>query len=150
MKKFYFKFQSLLNYRKHRRELCRIYLGHVLANDRELIAQRHSFEQDRMNQLQELRGLGERGAFDIDSSSSRRYYAGQLVGFMQLVDRNRELVADQMALCRKALSKADQEVKVLEKLEEKQKSEFLYQEERRNAHELEDIWMAGHIEEYKK
>ncbi|MCH7689245.1 MAG: hypothetical protein IH899_21650 [Planctomycetes bacterium] len=69
---------------------------------------------------------------------------------MQLVDRNRSLIAQQLVLCRQALSKADQDVKVLEKLEEKQREEFRYDEERREAHELEEVWISGHLREYTR
>ena len=150
LKLFQFKFQALLNYREYRRNLCRFYLAEVLANDRELVSQRRSLERNRSNQLDELRDLSRGGDVDIDRSASRRYFAGQLTGEMQLVDRNRSLIAQQLDLCRQALSKADQDVKVLEKLEEKQREEFQYNEERREAHELEEIWISGHIREFTR
>jgi len=150
LKKFKFKFQSLLNFRRHRRDLCRLYLAQVLAKDRKLIGQRHSLKRERLEQLHELREIGRAGNMDIDRSASRRYFAGQLTGEMHLVDRNRELVAQQLKLCQQALSKADQDVKVLEKLEEKQRAEFLYHRERRDGHELDEIWMAGHLREFTK
>ncbi len=150
MKDFQFKFQALLNYRKYRRNLCRLYLAEVLANERELISQRHSLERDRSNQLDELRDLSREGDINIDRSASRRFFAGQLIGEMQLVDTNRSLIAQQLVLCRQTLSKADQDVKVLEKLEEKQREEFRYYEERREAHELEEVWMSGHLKEYTR
>ncbi len=147
MKQFQFKFQALLNFRKYRRNLCRLYMAEVLANDRDLVSQRRSLERDRSNQLDELRDLSREGDVNVDRSASRRYFAGQLTGEMHLVNRNRSLIAQQLVLCRQALSKADQDVKVLEKLEEKQREEFRYYEERREAHELEEAWISGHLRE---
>ncbi len=66
------------------------------------------------------------------------------------MDRNRSLIAQQLVLCRQALSKADQDVKILEKLEEKQREEFQYYEERREEHELEEAWLSGHLKEYTR
>ena len=150
MKQFQFKFQALLNYREYRRNLCRLYLAEVLANDRDLVSQRRSLERNRNDQISELRDLSREGDVNIDRSASRRYFAGQLSGEMQLVDKNRSLIAQQLVLCRQALSKADQDVKVLEKLEEKQREEFYYDEERREAHELEEVWISGHLREYTR
>ena len=148
LKQFQFKFQALLNYRRNRRNLCRLYLAEVLANDHDLISQRRSLELNRNDQINELRELSREGDMNIDLSASRRYFTGQLTGEMQLVDRNRELISQQLKLCRQALSKADQDVKALENLEEKQKEEFLYYEERREEHELEEVWLSGHFKEY--
>ncbi|MCH7990023.1 MAG: flagellar FliJ family protein [Planctomycetes bacterium] len=150
MKDFQFKFQSLLNYRRYRRNLCGIYLAEVLVKDRDLVSQRGSLERDRHDQLDELRDLSREGDVNIDRSASRRYFAGQLTGEMQLVDDNRSLIAQQLDLCRQALSKADQDVKVLEKLEEKQREVFRYDEERHEANELEEVWMSGHLREYTR
>jgi flagellar export protein FliJ len=150
LKEFQFKFQALLNYRKYRRNLCRLYLAEVLANDRDQISQLRSLERNRSSQLGELRDLSREGDVNIDRSASRRYFAGQLTGEMQLVIRNRSLIAQQLILCRQALSKSDQDVKVLEKLEEKQREEFRYDEERREAYELEEVWMSGHLREYTR
>jgi flagellar export protein FliJ len=150
LKAFQFKFQALLNYRENRRNLCRLYLAEALANDRDLVSQRRSLERNRNDQISELRDLNREGDVNIDRSASRRYFAGQLSGEMQRVDRNRSLIAQQLVLCRQALSKADQDVKVLEKLEEKQREEFRYDEERREAHELEEIWISGHLREYTR
>jgi flagellar biosynthesis chaperone FliJ len=60
--------------------------------------------------------------------------------------RRRE-VAEQVSLCRKALVKADQGVKVLEQLRERQLREFERAEEHREAREREEIWQAGRMRE---
>ena len=140
MRIFAFQFDALLKLRRHRRDLCRQLLAQVLASDRELIAQREDLERARLGQLGELRELGREGEVDVDRTATRRYYAGQLAGRSHAVERNRELVTRQLLLCRQALAESDRDVKVLEKLEEREKAAFRYAEERHEARELEDAW----------
>ncbi len=143
MKTFHFKFEPLLKLRQYRRDLCRQLLASVLEDDARLVAERSKLEATRRFQLDEMKNLGASGSVDISGSAARRYYSGQLVVEMRLVDRRREVVAQQIDLCRKALVRADQEVKALEKIEEKQRSEYDYEQERRTSRELEDAWSAA-------
>ncbi len=119
-------------------------LARLLADDRTLVEQRRHLQNQRLVQLDELRRLGEAGDVDVDGSTSRRYYTGRLLGQAAVVDRNRELLQQQLQLCRQALMKADQDVKALEKLAERRRAEFLYEDERRTARVLEDTWAAAH------
>lgn len=145
MPAFVFKFESVLRVRRHRRDQCRRMLADLLADDDKLAAERAHLEQTRTEQLDELRELGRRGEVDIDRSASRQYYIGRLLGEMRLVDRKRETLAGQLKLCRQALVKADQEVKMLEKLREKHEHEFRAAHERHSARELEDTWLASRL-----
>ena len=142
MRKFTFQFESLLKYRRNQRDLCRQLLAKVLADDDRLAAQKKTLVQNRNDLLDELRNLSQAGEIDVSRSASRRYYAGQLLGDIRLVERNQQLVLEQLQLCQQVLTKADQEVKVLEKLEERRRAEFLYEQERRTTHEVEDVWLA--------
>jgi len=66
---------------------------------------------------------------------------------MLFIDRDREIVGEQMGQCRQALIQADREVKVLEKLRDKQHATFLYEQNRNEGRELEELWMATHLTE---
>jgi flagellar protein FliJ len=147
VKGFRFKLQSLLNIRRNRRDQCRQVLAEVLAHDDQLVARKTQYEQQRINQLGELRRLTSSGDLNVDASASRRYFAGQLTGWMLQVDQQRAIIAEQLELCRRALVQADQEVKALENLEEKQRAEYVYLQEQREQRELEDSWSATHREE---
>jgi len=103
-----------------------------------------------MEQLDELRDMGQPGQIDVDKSASRRYFAGRLVGDLQLLEKNRNLLAQQLQFCRQTLAKADQDVKALEKLRENQLAAFRYQTERQAMHELDEAWQATKIEERSK
>lgn len=99
-------------------------------------------EQTRRGQLDQLRAILSNGPADIDSAAARRFYAGQLTAQIAAVERNQDLVAEQQTICRQALSRTDRDVKILEKLEEKHRAAFVYEEERQTQRELEDAWMS--------
>lgn len=138
MKAFAYKFEPVLKLRRNQRDLCRQLLADALRRDDELLLARGRVVADRHVQLDEIREKGRGGDVDIDGSASRRFYAGQLIGDIGRIERQRALAAQQIALCRQHLLKADQAVKVLEKLEEKQRSDFQFEQERRAARELDE------------
>ena len=148
MKNFRFKFAALRKFRENRRDLCRQLLAQLFADDTRLIDEKSKLEQTRLSQLEELRQLAFQGPVDVDRVSARRYHAGQLVGEMRVADHQRSLLAKQIELCRTALAKADQDVRILEKLEERQRAEFRNEQERREQLELHDVWLAAHCGEF--
>ncbi len=147
---FSFKFESLLSYRENRRDLCRQLLARVLADEQELIAQREQLVSHRIGQLEELRQISDMGRVDVDRSAARRYFAGRLVAEIDMVDRRRQLVVQQIGLCRQTLARADQDVKVLEKLKAKAKAAFDEREEKHLSRELEESWRAIHATEVSR
>ena len=150
MKTFAFKFEPVLKLRRYRRDLCRQLLAQVLADDAQLVSQRQSMESARQHQLAELRSLSEGGVVDISGAASRRYYIGQLAGEIRAVEHRREVVAQQIALCRQALVRADQDVKALEKIGEKQRREYEDEQDRLGARELEDVWSSARSAEIRR
>lgn len=130
--------------------MCRQLLAGVFADENNLISQGERLETTRQQQFEELRQLGQPGEVDVDKTASRRYYAGQLLGGMQQLQRQRDVVSQQLQLCRQALVKADQQVKVLEKLEERQRAEFRYLQERQAAKQLEDEWLAMRAKDFSR
>ena len=150
MRKFVFKFETLLKFRRSRRDLCLQQVAQVLDADRAMQAERESLEQRRLEQLDQLRKLGQAGELDVDRTASRRLYAVQLSNEIRLVEQKRQELARLLEGSRQALVKADQEVKVLEKLKEKQWAQFLDAQERQTARELDEAWLATHAGEYAK
>lgn len=144
MKKFVFKFVSLMKLRVNERDLRRQLLAEVLRRDDEFLQMRKRLEGERTTQIDDIRQRGSGGQLDVDGSASRRFYAGQLTVDMELIDRHRHLLAQQAAVCRQALIKADQAVKTLENIEAKDRAEFLFEQERKTALELEESWRALH------
>jgi flagellar biosynthesis chaperone FliJ len=139
---FVFSLSALLKFRKNRRDHCQRLLAQVLADEAGLIAQRETLIAARERQFEEIRQLSRRGHVTVDGTAMRRFHSLQLLAGVHGVDEKRQLVAQQLHLCRQALSKADAEVKVLERLEEKQRAAFLYDAERRAQLEREDAWTS--------
>ena len=141
--KYQFPYTSLLKHRRYRRDLCRLLLAGILREQGKIQRQQELVRQRQQSQLSELKAMAEEGEVDIDGASARRFYLGQLRYEQAILQRNLELINGQIQMARDTLVKADQEVKVLEKLDEKRKTEFLYQQERRTAIELEETWAAS-------
>lgn len=131
-----------MSLRRNRRDLCRQLLAGVLQEDAALQSRRQQVEQERLAQLQELKQAGVPGEVDVPAAAARRYYAGRLAADIGAIDRQRSIIAQQIAACRAGLVKADQDVRVLERLEERQHSDFEYQRQRREGLALEDVWFA--------
>ena len=150
MRKFVFKFETLLKFRKSQRDLCLQQVAQVLDADQSMQVEHASLEQNRLEQLDQIRKLGQAGELDVDRTVSRRLYSVQLSSEIRLVEHKRHELARLLEGSRQALVKADQKVKVLEKLNEKQWAEFLYAQERKTARELDEVWLATHAGEYAK
>ncbi|HEY2251788.1 MAG TPA: hypothetical protein VGH74_12035 [Planctomycetaceae bacterium] len=143
MKKFAFKLDPLLKLRTSQRDQCRQLLADVLRRDDELVHSRSETEKDRRIQIDELRELGSAGAgVNVDASVSRRSYAGRLTGHIGTIEAERLALSRQIDLCRQALIRADQAVKSLEKLAERQRSDFVFTQQSVEARELEQTWQA--------
>lgn len=147
MKKFKFKFESLMKVRVNERDLRRQLLSELQRRDAELVAALKQVEAERHTQLEDMRRLVAPGQVDVDGSAARRYYAGQLIGDLGGIERSRALLSAQIEHCRRALVKADQGVKALEKLADKARAELSLDQERRTARELEEAWRALHCGE---
>jgi flagellar export protein FliJ len=142
---FRFRLQSLLNYREHRRDLCRQRLADVLAEDAELIRQREAVLAARGELLNQLQALQQQPRLEVDPMAARRYHAGQLAAEAARLQQSREQLAVRIAQCRQELIQADQAVKVLEQLADKQRQEAADDQERRESREREEIWQAGQL-----
>ena len=99
-------------------------------------------------QIEELRNLSHNGSsLDVDASAARRHFAMQLTGRLDEIDGLRIGLARQIEDCRQALLRADQAVKSLEKLAEKLRTDFIFEQERLEARGLEETWQAIHAGE---
>jgi flagellar export protein FliJ len=148
VKKFAFKFDPLLVLRRNQRVIRQQALADVRRRDDELVTRRQKTAAEREMQIEELRTLSHSGGdLDVDASAARRHYAVQLAGHMGEIDVQRAGLARQIEECRQALVRADQAVKSLEKLAEKQRTEFIFEQERFEARALEETWQAIHAGE---
>ncbi|MCH9652941.1 MAG: flagellar FliJ family protein [Planctomycetes bacterium] len=142
MKKYVFQFESVLKIRRHKRSLCRQLLGEILQTDQRLMEQKQNLERSRKEQFQEIRLRQAKGVVDIDGATSLRFYAGQLQAQIQTVTANRKLVEKQIVLCKQTLARAEQDVKAMEKLSDKYRDQFHYEQNRKESLQLEETWSA--------
>lgn len=141
---FQFRLAALLKYREKLRDQCRQVLAQWLQRDADLTVEQQILETERELQLAEM--LSEQtstAAIQVDRLASRRYRAGQLSAELSVLAERRRELAGQIALCRQALVKADQGVKVLEQFSDRQRAEFQAAQEKHEAREREEAWQAG-------
>jgi flagellar protein FliJ len=144
MSRYQFRLAALLRYRESLRDQCRQVLATWLARDAALADEQDRVEQERQQQLEEMR-IAQRTGEEllVDRLAARRYRLGQLAVTQQSLTSQRQQVGRQMESCRQALVRADQGVKALERLSDTQRFEFLQREELLEAREREEIWQAG-------
>lgn len=145
MSGFRFRFETLLKVRRSRRDLCRQLLAQVMADHRRHAEQSAALESTRTEQMEQIRNLARSGNIDVDGVTRRRYFARQLEAEKAVLDQQYTILSQQLDLCRQALTKADQEVKVLERLQDRQKAQFDYKRLRTEALEREDAWLSGKL-----
>src|SRR5438552_1327276 len=124
MARFQFRLAALLKYRESLRDRCRQALAQLQRQDAELAAEQERISDERERQLEEMRQAQFAGRIEVEKLTSRRYHSGQLTNEIHRVVQKRQELAQQLTLCRQALIKADQGVKVLEKLSERQLSDY--------------------------
>lgn len=146
MARYQFRLAALQKYRESLRDQCRQILAQWLQRDAAAIAEQQRLTAEREQQLSEIRDAQQSGnQVNVDKIVTRRYRAGQLTAELLAVAQQRQQLAIQISLCRQALVKADQGVKVLERLSEHQLAEFLQVEEAKASREREEIWQAGRL-----
>ena len=148
MATFRFRYLAILRYRESRRDHVRSLFAEILAERETLLLQRQQTNSLHANQFEEMRRLSATGIVDIDATVLRRYHAGQLTADVRVLDHRISLVDQQLEACRKALTLAEQETEVLERLMRKQQSQFEYEQGRREQTALEDAWLSSRFEEF--
>lgn len=143
MKSFRFSLAALLKVRMHERDLAREVVADALRVERELIERREHVAHERIEFVDRLRKQTTSiGDLDVDAAVANRTYASQLAIEIAQMDHQRRVLQTHVAACRVKLVAADQAVKALEKLRDKQLAEFIADQERRQQRDLEEAWSA--------
>ncbi len=145
MSRFVFRLQSLLKYRESLRDQVRAQLARLLAADAQLVAQRDGHLEARTATLEEMIVLQAAPQCDVNQLAARRYHAGYLLNEARRVEQQRSELAVYVTACRKKLVAADQDVKVLEQLADRQRVEHEQIEEQRESRSREEAWQAGQL-----
>lgn len=147
MPAFQFRLASLQKYRESQRDVCRQALAQALAHEAEFASEKSRFEAEREGLLEEMRSINDGQQLSINQAAVRRYHAGQLARQIVQIEQLRQQAEEVVLKCRQGLVLADQAVKVLEKLSERQLEEYLADQERRAAREREENWQAARLRE---
>lgn len=150
MSQFRFRLDPVLTFRRNRKDQILQLMAELLKDDRDFQTREAAILEERDLQMDELRQLSVAAKYDVDRAASRRYHAGVLSLDLQTLAHQRRLLAEQIDRCRAELARADQDVKLLEKLREKQQAEHAKQGEMRAAMEREEAWLGAHWQEVSR
>jgi flagellar protein FliJ len=145
---FRFRFDALRRYREYRRDLVRMLFAQILDDRGRLLGQRQDRHAQHLRQFEEIRRCTAPGSVDVDGAAARQYHAGQITRDVVQLERQIEVVEQQLESCRAALASAERDVDVLDRLEQKQRKAFEYEQARREQLALEDAWLSVRYPEY--
>lgn len=148
MARFTFRLESVLAYRRGLRDQVQQVLSQLLREDEEWIRKSEEVEARRAGTMDELKKIVSAGTVNVDQAAMRRYYAGMTSVELLTIAQQREVVAENLRRCREVLAKTEQDVRLLEKLREKQLAEFNEAEERRAGRDREEAWLGAHWQEF--
>jgi flagellar protein FliJ len=139
MVKFKFRLAALLRLRESRRDECRAALAEAYRVDEVLLRQFEGMGQE-LDILREFCRLKvSPGTVDIDRLVEAQRYELVTRAKQRQVQQQREVVGAEIERRRQALVEADREVRVLEKLRERQTEQHRREEELREVKRLDEV-----------
>jgi flagellar FliJ protein len=139
MATFIFRLEPLLKLRQARRDECRAALADGLRVDEVLRKQFENLERE-LDALREFcRRKVSPGGIDIDRLVEAQRFELVTRAQQRNIAQQRETVATEIERRRQALVEADREVRVLEKLRERQAETHRREEESREARRLDEV-----------
>lgn len=143
MKRFVFRFQSLLRLRENERDLRRMDLGEALALEAKLKAQKTSLEGRRDAEQAALREVVAQSVVDVDRTLESRRYQSLLRAEIQISAVQIEALGKEIERRRTVLIEADRAVEVFKKLRQKHEQRHQKQLDREEVRTLDEI--AGRL-----
>ena len=139
MPKFVFRLTALLRIRESRRDECRAALADAYRVDEVLRKQFETLSQE-INALREFCRLkASPGTVDIDRLVEAQRYELVTRAQQRNIAQQRQTVAAEVERRRQALVESDREVRVLEKLRERQAEQHRHEEELRETKRLDEV-----------
>ncbi len=139
MAKFKFRLATLLRLRESVRDSRRSELGEAYRVDDVLKAQLDQIEDDLQAVRNRRRDVCGQGGVNVDQLLESQRYELALQTQQQQINRQRQTVAEEIERRRQALVEANREVRVLEKLRDKQQQRHQQEESRREIKQLDEI-----------
>ena len=113
------KLDSVLRYRRHLLSQRQADLAEALAADATLAAEQERRIGQKREVAAEAAAASGRGRLDVAALSARLLYAGQMQAQYDGLARQRDAVAEEVALRRRAVAKADADVRAIEQILDK-------------------------------
>ena len=134
--------ETVLRVRRQQRDQVRMALAQFLAEARAVEERRRQAEQERVNTLTSLRSATMSGPLDVDRAAAFRFHAARLSIDIARETAESALRDEHVRAAQAMLAKADQAVKAVEKLIERNASEQLRLADRRADREATDRFSA--------
>ena len=139
MARFAFRLNSLLHVRQAERDQRQSLLAAALAEERQLQARRAVLEGDLRAQLGRARAVIGPGALDVAGLESAHRYASNLRAQLAALAEGEQALSQEINHRRQAVVEADREVRVLEKLRERQQQQHRTEQARAESKQLDEI-----------
>lgn len=142
---FHFRLATLLKMREAERDESRLRLGEALEAERILIARINELEQERGQVTEQSRVAVQPGTIDLDRLVQASRYEHLLEAQLRVFRQREQQLQDEIAKRRDALLESDRRVKVLEKLRERQLSEFQRGESKREQLQMDALGLRSKV-----
>lgn len=139
MARFKFRLATLLKLREAARDERRSHLAQAYQADAILQQQQEQVAQEVVALQEIYRSAGRPGEVNVDRLISAQRHEMVLKFQGQQLQQQRETVAQEIERRRAALAEANREVKVLEKLRERQQERHQEEENRRDIRRLDEV-----------
>ncbi|MBA3314157.1 MAG: hypothetical protein M3552_07725 [Planctomycetota bacterium] len=134
--------ETVLRVRRHQRDQVRLAMSRILAEGRAIDEKRQQAARQRADAIESLRSDTGIGAIDVDRAAGLRYHAARLSIELANLSSTAAAHAQHVKAAQAVLAKADQSVKAVERLQERQAAAFRLAAERRDDREATDRFSA--------
>ena len=138
MSKFQFQFETLQRLREAARDDRRAHLAEALRAD-EILLERMQEVAAEVEEFAAQYSLPQEGAIYVDRILEAQRYELLLRGELQSLAAQRAQVETEINVRRNALTEADRQVRVLEKLSERQEKQHRQEQQRLDQRELDEV-----------
>lgn len=143
MAKFQFRLKTLLAMHESTRQERRAQLAEGLAAEGTLERARADLERELARQGQSLKAPVMPGAIDIERLTVADRYRKVLRARLATIAQDAAALATEIDARQQALAAADREVRVLDKLRERQHEQFRYEQARREINAVDELASRG-------
>jgi|SRR6185295_14202716 len=138
MRRFQFRLQSVLELREVARNQCRAQLAESFAAARDLDARQQSLDRELL-EFVAMRQSGQTGLLDVSHLGRVQRYESALRGDLQALLAQRRSLEERIEHERQSLVDADRQVRVIERLRDRQLARHQQQTAAAAARELDDL-----------